>query len=100
MMLNLIQTIITILVLVFIPILLIYSIFKSTLDVFKGARAVAKLTPLLLVAETANPFEQALRNIASFYDTLISAFITLFFILLPTIIFLLLWKSFIKLIKL
>jgi len=100
-MLNLIQTIMSVLILVVIPILLIYGLLKSTMDVFKGVR-VLKLLPILFIAQTTTTpiFEQALKNIADFYDTLISGFITIFFILLPTTLFLLLWKAFTKLIRL
>lgn len=79
--LNLLFALMTVVV----PMLLIYAFLKSTLDALK-TRCI-KIAPVALIGATAT------------LDQVMSAMMSLMFIIIPFTLVLLLWKAFIKLIK-
>jgi len=84
---SLLSIIIHLLIVFIIPILLIYGLFKGMLDVFK-TRMLKLLPAFALVAQT------------QFVDEVTAILVSLFMIILPAFFTLLLWKAFIKLVKL
>lgn len=78
--LNLLFALMTVVV----PMLLIYAFLKSTLDVLKTR--CLKIAPIALIGATT-------------LDQVMSAMMSLMFIIIPFTLVLLLWKAFIKLIK-
>jgi hypothetical protein len=88
---SLLNILIMLLIMFFIPVLLIYGIFKSILDAFKWKflRKTYYLIPLMLIAQTTS----------NLIDTLSGMLISIFYIILPAFFILLILKAFTKLVR-
>lgn len=85
-MFNILISLIFSLITIVVPMLLIYAFLRSTLDALKTrVTKIKPILPMIIVGATI--------------DQVISAMMSLLFILLPFTIILLVWKAFIKLIK-
>jgi len=93
-MMNMIVNLIMILLVTVFPLLLIYGLLKATVDVFSKKQSKYISLAILLIAQTAS------NDIAGAMMQLVGVMITLFFIIIPGIIILMLWKALTKLIKL
>jgi len=80
------------LIMFFIPVMLIYGIFKSILDAFrwKFLRKTYYLIPLVFIAQT---------DMSKMLDTLNGMLISIFYVILPAFFILLILKAFTKLVR-